>query len=80
MYTWRPENSLCELIVSFHSVGSKDGTQVVSIGTRNLNLPFEPTLLIPLFNPHEFLLKTVYKWITKYLSTVYVYIFKTRKI
>lgn len=36
--------SLCELIVSFHGVGSKDETQVLSLGTRNLNLPIEQVL------------------------------------
>lgn len=37
-------NSLCELIVSFHGVGSKDETQVLSLGSRNLNLPIEQVL------------------------------------
>lgn len=35
---WRSEVNLEELILSFHSVSSRDQTQVIRLGSKNLSL------------------------------------------
>ena len=37
-YTWRLEDNVQELVLSFHHVGSRDGIQVTRLGGKLLSL------------------------------------------